>query len=57
GTHLRLRSVNNTVYDVCIARYYADSRVLPVEFFGKLYQIPLLRIYQKYDRSLQVTSA
>ncbi|KAJ9596085.1 hypothetical protein L9F63_012729, partial [Diploptera punctata] len=24
------------------------------EFFGRLYQIPLLRVYRKHDRSLQV---
>ncbi|KAJ9601679.1 hypothetical protein L9F63_000150, partial [Diploptera punctata] len=35
GTHLRLRPANNTVYDdVCVAQYYADSPVLPVEFFA-----------------------
>ncbi|KAJ9601066.1 hypothetical protein L9F63_000801, partial [Diploptera punctata] len=28
-----------------------------VEFFGRLYQIPLLRVYRKHDRSLQGTSA
>ncbi|KAJ9595337.1 hypothetical protein L9F63_027277, partial [Diploptera punctata] len=27
------------------------------EFFGRLYQIPLLRVYRKHDRSLQGTSA
>ncbi|KAJ9600927.1 hypothetical protein L9F63_000874, partial [Diploptera punctata] len=42
GMHLRLRPTNKTAYDdVCIAQYYADSPVLPVEFFGRLYQIPL----------------
>ncbi|KAJ9579094.1 hypothetical protein L9F63_024800, partial [Diploptera punctata] len=35
GTHLRLHPASNTVSnDVCIAQYYADSPVLPVEFFG-----------------------
>ncbi|KAJ9583784.1 hypothetical protein L9F63_021874 [Diploptera punctata] len=54
GTHLRLRPANNTVYDdVCVAQYYADSPVLPVEFFGRFYQIPVLRVYRKHDRSLQ----
>ncbi|KAJ9581786.1 hypothetical protein L9F63_003855, partial [Diploptera punctata] len=24
-----------------------------IEFFGRLYQIPLLRVYRKHDRSLQ----
>ncbi|KAJ9574289.1 hypothetical protein L9F63_026067, partial [Diploptera punctata] len=34
GMNLRLRPANNTVYnDVCIAQYYANSPVLPVEFF------------------------
>ncbi|KAJ9577279.1 hypothetical protein L9F63_006118, partial [Diploptera punctata] len=51
GTHLRLRPANNTVYnDVCVAQYYADSPVLPVEFFGRLYQIPLLRVAYNYYR-------
>ncbi|KAJ9590535.1 hypothetical protein L9F63_016437, partial [Diploptera punctata] len=54
GMHLRLRPANNAVYnDVCVAQYYADSPVFPVEFFGRLYQIPLLRVYRKHDRSLQ----
>ncbi|KAJ9575940.1 hypothetical protein L9F63_007196, partial [Diploptera punctata] len=54
GTHLRLHPANNTVYDdVCVAQYYADYPVLPVEFFGRLYQIPFLRVYRKHDRSLQ----
>ncbi|KAJ9599572.1 hypothetical protein L9F63_009946, partial [Diploptera punctata] len=53
GTHLRLRPANNTVYnDVCVAQYYADSPVLPVELFGRLYQITLLRVYRKHDQSL-----
>ncbi|KAJ9576758.1 hypothetical protein L9F63_025346, partial [Diploptera punctata] len=32
-------------------------KLLPitVEFFGRLYQIPLLRLYRKHDRSLQAT--
>ncbi|KAJ9584087.1 hypothetical protein L9F63_021559, partial [Diploptera punctata] len=34
GMHLCLRDANNTVYnDVCVAQYYTDSPVLPVEFF------------------------
>ncbi|KAJ9576873.1 hypothetical protein L9F63_006544, partial [Diploptera punctata] len=28
---------------------------LTVEFFGRLYQIPLLCVYRKHDRSLQAT--
>ncbi|KAJ9585733.1 hypothetical protein L9F63_002523 [Diploptera punctata] len=45
GMHLCLHPANNTVYKhVCDAQYYADSPVLPVEFFGRLYQIPLLRL-------------
>ncbi|KAJ9581709.1 hypothetical protein L9F63_023097, partial [Diploptera punctata] len=44
GMHLCLHPANNTVYKhVCDTQYYADSPVLPVEFFGRLYQIPLLR--------------
>ncbi|KAJ9596939.1 hypothetical protein L9F63_012064, partial [Diploptera punctata] len=30
-----------------------DTSQSPFEFFGRLYQIPLLRIYRKHDRSLQ----
>ncbi|KAJ9597184.1 hypothetical protein L9F63_026925, partial [Diploptera punctata] len=41
GTHLCLCPANNTVYDdVCIAQYYADSPVLPVEFFDRSLQGP-----------------
>ncbi|KAJ9596425.1 hypothetical protein L9F63_012543, partial [Diploptera punctata] len=54
GTHLRLCPANNTVYDdLCITQYYANSPALPVEFFSRLYQIPLLRVYRKHDQSLQ----
>ncbi|KAJ9583878.1 hypothetical protein L9F63_021770, partial [Diploptera punctata] len=40
GTHLRLRPANNTIYNfVCIAEYYTDSPVLPVEFFAASYLV------------------
>ncbi|KAJ9574641.1 hypothetical protein L9F63_008173, partial [Diploptera punctata] len=52
GMHLHLRPANKTVYDdVYVTRYYTDSPVLPIEFFGRFYQIPLLRVYRKHDQS------
>ncbi|KAJ9595924.1 hypothetical protein L9F63_012897, partial [Diploptera punctata] len=42
---------------ICKARLEINATIhsfdLSIEFFGRLYQIPLLRVYRKHDRSLQ----
>ncbi|KAJ9575655.1 hypothetical protein L9F63_007484, partial [Diploptera punctata] len=52
-SHQDLQMINETYS----SNQTMNRKTVTVEFFGRLYQIPLLRIYRKHDRSLQVTSS
>ncbi|KAJ9575364.1 hypothetical protein L9F63_025681, partial [Diploptera punctata] len=53
GMHLCLHPANNTVYKhVCDAQYYADSPVLPVEFFATILRFLMFTVEMSFDASL-----